>query len=64
MGAVLGISQNENRVWGYGVYIYSTEECWSFEEPELLGTGKFDSQESFYNGSSIKVSVLNNPEAK
>lgn len=56
-GAVLGVSQNEIGDWSYSIHLYSTGEVWFFPEEELEPTGKKDKYESFYDGSSVTVSV-------
>ena len=57
VGAVLGKAQGDDGCWSYAVYIYRLETCWSLDEGELEPTGEFDSRETFYDGSSIRVQV-------
>ncbi len=54
-GAILGKSQDEKGKWGYAVHIYELNECWDFMHNELKPTGEFDKEESFYDGTTIKV---------
>lgn len=59
-GAILGMSQDSQGIWGYAVSIYSLETVWDILEHELEPTGKMDSRDTFYDGSSISVEV--NPD--
>ena len=57
-GAVLGIAVNEETGWvGYAVQLYDDlDEGWDFTEDDLLPTGRMDTRETFYDGSSMRVS--------
>lgn len=57
LGAILARGRNANGGWGYGVHVYVTCESWDLDEDELEPTGEFDVRETFYDGSSICVSV-------
>src|SRR5262245_60778396 len=57
LAAVLGKAQNDIGQWCYAVFIYSTRECWSLREEELLATGEFDRRETFYDGASVRIGV-------
>ena len=57
IGAVLGRAEHEDGSFSYGVYIYRDEICWSIAEEDLEATGDFDSRETFYDGTSIRVHV-------
>jgi hypothetical protein len=56
-GAILGANQDEQNGWSYGVHLYKLEEVWFFGEQELEATGRMDKYESFYDGTSITVTV-------
>jgi Immunity protein 31 len=56
-GAVLGMSQNEQGQWGYAVTLYETGQCWDLSEEDLEPTGRMDKRETFYDGTSIIVTV-------
>ena len=56
VGAILGRACGETGLWSYAVHIYGEIEGWDLPEHELESTGEFDSRDSFYNGSSIRVS--------
>ena len=56
VAAVLGKAHSENG-WTYSVHIYdSPAEGWVVPEHMLVPTGEFDKRETFYDGSSIRVS--------
>ena len=56
VGAVLGRVQRDDGKWRYAVHIYRDSECWDIDESDMHSTGEHDCRESFYDGSSIKVS--------
>ncbi|NUT54711.1 MAG: immunity protein 31 [Thermoleophilia bacterium] len=57
-GAVLGVSaEDDGRVVGYAVALYGRERTTMFQPDELETTGRFDRAESFYDGTSIRVST-------
>lgn len=56
LGAVLGRACGDDGLWSYAVSMYHTKICWSCYEHELQSTGEFDRRESFYDGTSIRVS--------
>jgi hypothetical protein len=57
-GAVLGISEDEGRIVSYAISIYDRDGmCWSVDPADLEATGRHDRRESFYDGSSLRVSV-------
>lgn len=56
LAAVLGKSvEDDGTLVGYAVHIYSTGECWSVKERDLIATGEFDRRETFYSGASTRV---------
>jgi hypothetical protein len=56
LGAVLGRVCDDNGRWSYAIGLYDGGACWFCWEDELRPTGEFDRRESFYDGSSIRVS--------
>ena len=54
-GAVLGRARDVGGVWSYAVSIYDSGVCWSLRETELSPTGEFDRPESFFDGSSVRI---------
>lgn len=56
-GVVLGINQNEDGMWYYGVSLHKLNEVWMFSEKSLETTGKKSKREDLYDGTSISVSV-------
>jgi hypothetical protein len=56
-GAVLGRSENPDGTWGYAIFVYSLNETWDLPEAVLEPTGRSDSRETFYDGTSITVIV-------
>jgi len=56
-GAVTGMAQNDDGMWGYSVHIYSIDDTWYLLEKELAPTGKMDKHETFHSGESITVEV-------
>jgi hypothetical protein len=56
LGAVLGRACGEDGRWYYSVSIYRTGLCWFCMEDDLRPTGKFDRRESFFDGSSVRIS--------
>ena len=56
-GAILGHAHDKKGNWGYAVHIYRDEICWDVSENELRPTGQFDKEETFHDGSSIRVAV-------
>jgi hypothetical protein len=56
LGAVLGRACGDDGRWSYAVSMYQSGICWSCWENELQSTGEFDRRESFYDGSSVRVS--------
>ena len=57
IGAILGKSENEAGQWSYAVHIYGDDISWHLNEDELETTGEFDVEETFYDGTTIRVSV-------
>lgn len=55
-GAVLGKSQDADGAVWYAVFVYDAGRVWMFAEAELVATGEFDQEESFYSGRSVRVS--------
>lgn len=56
-GAVLGRSENPDGTWGYAIFIYTLNETWDLPEGFLEPTGRSDSRETFYDGTSVTVVV-------
>ncbi len=56
-GAITGMAENDDGVWGYSVHIYSIDDTWYILEDELEPTGKMDRHETFHSGESIIVEV-------
>ena len=56
LGAVLGRACGDDGLWSYAVSMYHSGICWHCSEDELRPTGEFDRRESFYDGSSVRVS--------
>jgi hypothetical protein len=58
-GAILGkAAEDDGPVVGYAVSLYERRgETWSLEPDELEPTGRHDRRESFYDGTSVKVSA-------
>jgi hypothetical protein len=56
LGAVLGRVQCDEGNWRYAVHIYRDSECWDVVESDLHSTGEHDCPETFFDGTSIKVS--------
>jgi hypothetical protein len=57
-GAVLGRALSDDGLrWSYAIHVDSTGISWSFNEDELLPTGRHAKKEDFYDGSSIQVIV-------
>ena len=56
-GAILGMSEDDQGTFGYAVFIYRDEICWSLTEDELEETGEFSRREEFYDDTSIRVRV-------
>ena len=56
LGAVLGRACGDDGRWSYAVSVYESGVCWSCREDELRPTGETDRRESFYDGSSVRVS--------
>ena len=56
LGAILGRAQNDDGKWSYAIHVYGEDEGWSVYEAELHSTGEFDRRETFYDGTSIRVS--------
>jgi hypothetical protein len=59
-GAILGMSQNEQGIWGYAVALQPSGECWDLVEDNLESTGRMERRETFYDGTSVTVTV--NPQ--
>lgn len=55
-GCVLGLSEDEEGVYGYAVWVYAEEEVWMFEEEDIQSTGEFAKREDFYDGATLHVS--------
>ena len=61
VAAVLGRSHSKNG-WIYAIHIYENpEEVWDAPEHILVPTGDFDRRETFYDGSSIRISKNGEP---
>jgi hypothetical protein len=56
LGAVLGRACGEDGRWSYAIWIYDKGVCWSCCEDDLRSTGEFDRRDSFFDGTSIRVS--------
>jgi hypothetical protein len=56
-GAILGMSQEANGSWGYAVSLYSDGYTYHVTDCEIEPTGRMDRRESFYDGTSVRVSV-------
>lgn len=56
-GAVLGRSQDETGEWGYVVFLYDVNQTWDLPETALVSTGRRDSPDTFYDGTTIRVTV-------
>jgi hypothetical protein len=56
LAAVLGRACGEDGRWSYAVSIYRTGVCWSCAEDDLRSIGEFDRRQTFYDGTSIRVS--------
>ena len=61
LGAVLGRVCDDNGQWSYTIGLYDDVACWFCREDELRPTGEFDRRESFFDGSSIRVSPHGEP---
>jgi Immunity protein 31 len=57
LAAVVGRAQDDFGSWSYAVHIYRTEVVWSVSEDELISLGEFDSEDNFFDGSSVRVRV-------
>lgn len=58
-GVVLGISEEDGTVYGYGVHFSDEEEGYFFPPEELEGTGEFADPRDFYNENNrIRVRVV------
>jgi hypothetical protein len=57
-GAVLGKAvEDDGEIVSYAVAIYERDGiCWSVAPSDLEATGRHDRRESFYDGTSIRVS--------
>ena len=56
-GAIMGMAQDDDGLWGYAVHVYEDSIVWDYLETDLESTGKMDKRESFYSGETIKVYV-------
>jgi hypothetical protein len=56
IAAVLGRACGEDCRWSYAVSIDRTGICWSCTEDDLRSIGEFDRRETFYDGTSMRVS--------
>ena len=56
-GAILGMAEHDDGAYGYAVFIYRDQICWSIDEEDLEATGRFSSREAFYDGTSVRVRV-------
>jgi hypothetical protein len=56
LAAVLGRACGEDGRWSYAVWIYRAGVCWSCMEDDLRSIGEFDRDETFHDGTSIRVS--------
>ena len=58
MGAVLGRALSDDGLsWSYAVHVYSAGANWTFNEDELLPTGRQAKRQDFYDSSSIRAIV-------
>jgi hypothetical protein len=56
-GAILGMAQEADGSWGYAVSLYSDGFTYDVTDREIESTGRMDRRESFYDGTSVRVSV-------
>lgn len=56
-GAILGMAQNSDGIWGYAVEIFDEIDGWSFPEDALVTLGYKMKREDFYTGETIRVEV-------
>src|SRR4051794_21777343 len=56
-GAILGMAEETDGIWGYAVHIYALDALYDIREPFLEPTGRSSSREEFYDGSVLKVLV-------
>jgi Immunity protein 31 len=61
LGAVLGKSTGDNGNWFYAVSIYEEGITYFLSENEIISTGELDERETFYDGTSIRVSPDGKP---
>lgn len=48
-GAILGMEEDENGQFYYGVFIDQEQMCWSIAEPDLTSTGRILERSVFYD---------------
>jgi hypothetical protein len=53
VGVVLGISEDESKVYGYSVFFPGEREGLSFSPDELRGTGEFVDRSLFYDDKDV-----------
>jgi Immunity protein 31 len=56
IGAVLGRVCGDDGIWSYAISMYYSGICWYCWDDELQATGESDRYESFFDGSSVRVS--------
>lgn len=57
LSAILGRVRCDDGRWFYAVSIYGLDAGWSCYEDELQPTGEFDCRETFFDGTSIRISL-------
>lgn len=55
-GVVMGISEENGKIYGYAVTLYGKKEGMCFDHDEVIPTGTRFKEKDFYNGSYAKVS--------
>lgn len=56
-GVILGMSQEDSGAWGYAIMLRPSGVCWDIHETDLESTGKMESRESIYDGTTVHVIV-------
>jgi len=56
-GAILGMAEEDDGSWSYGVYLLDKEEVWDFMADEVKPAGRKMKREDFYDGTSVTVTV-------
>lgn len=58
LGVIMGISSEDNKIYGYSVSFYDEVGGYYFSPDELIGTGQFADRGEFYDESDrIRVRV-------